>query len=77
MYTLINEYKKSSQLVKERIKNLTEQKNTLMRAGKTDDISRLDLERRLRLLYIENTEITEIIEHLEKYSRRVAQRGKA
>ena len=77
MYTLINEYKKSSQLVRERIKILTEQKNILMHSGKTDDINAMDLERRLRLLYTENAEITEIIEHLEKYTRRVAERVKA
>lgn len=77
MYALINEYRKSGKLIKERIKTLTEQKKSLVRSGKTNDVNKTDLERRLRLLYAEKAEIAEIIEHLEKYAGRVAERGKA
>lgn len=77
MYTLIREYRKSGELIRERIKALTEQKKSLMRSGKTNDVNKTDLERRLRLLYAEKAEIEEIIEHLEKYAGRVAERGKA
>lgn len=77
MYTLIREYRKSSKLLKERIKTLTEQKNSLVRSGKKDAVAELNLEKRLRMLYVEKNEADEIIQHLEKYAGRVAERGKA
>ena len=77
MYTLIKEYRKSCRLIKERLKILTEQKNNLVKSGKSDIVNELNIERRIRLLYVENAELEEIIEHLEKYARRVKERGKA
>lgn len=77
MYTLIKEYKKSCGLIRKRIKLLTEQKNSLVRSGKSNIVNELDIERRIRLLYVENAELEEIIEHLEKYAGRVEKRGKA
>ncbi|MDE6538836.1 MAG: hypothetical protein K2K66_01475 [Ruminococcus sp.] len=77
MHTLIKDYRKSCALIRERIKLLTEQKNNLVRSGKSDIVNELNIEKRLRLLYVENTELEEIIEHLEKYAGRVKERGKA
>lgn len=77
MYALIKDYRKSCGLIRKRIKLLTEQKNSLVRSGKPDIVNELDIERRIRLLYVENAELEEIIEHLEKYAWRVEKRGKA
>lgn len=77
MYTLIKEYQKSCKLVKKRLKLLTEQKKNLVRTGKTDILNNFNLEKRIKLLYMESEELEEIIEHLEKYAERVENRGKA
>nr|MDE6425811.1 DUF3450 domain-containing protein [Ruminococcus sp.] len=71
IHTLIENYKKSHILIKERIKFLTQQK-------KEENLSdEKNIEQRLRLLYAEKSQLNEIIEYLEKYVERVEKRGKA
>lgn len=77
MYKLIKEYRKSSNLIKKRIKLLTEQKNNFVKSKKSDIINEMNIEKRLKLLYVENEETEKIIEHLENYIRSVEKRGKA
>ncbi|MDE6502649.1 MAG: hypothetical protein K2L10_11235 [Ruminococcus sp.] len=76
MYSLITDYKKSCCLVKERIKVLTQQRNQLIKSGNRQIAEDLNLEQRIRLLYVEYAQMREIIEHLTNYTRRVEERGK-
>lgn len=76
MQQLINGYTESCALVKARIGELTQLKNKLKKQGREDAIGELDLERRIHLLYVENSQMEEIIEHLESCVRRTVQRGK-
>lgn len=76
MYSLIMDYKQSCCLVKERIKLLTQQRNQLVKSGKKQLADNLNLEQRIRLLYVEYAQMKEIIEHLTSYTRRVEQRAK-
>lgn len=76
MRFLIEEYEKSCELVRRRIKFLTEQRNSLIRAGKEETAESLNLEQRIRLLYVEHAQMREIVEHLKSYARRVEEHGK-
>lgn len=76
MQQLINGYVESCALVRTRIGELTQLRNKLKKQGREDTIGELDLERRIRLLYVENSQMEEIIEHLESCVRRTVQRGK-
>lgn len=69
--TLIENYKKSHILIKERIKFLTKQKKEKNLSDETN------IEQRIKLLYTEKSELSETIEYLEKYVERVEKRGKA
>lgn len=70
MKQMISGYLRSCQLVRERIKVLTEQKNELKRNGKTQEIENLMLERRIKLLYDEHSQMQEIISYLNSFVRR-------
>lgn len=76
MKQMINGYKQSCVMVKGRILELTQQRNELRNQGETEKIEELDLERRIRLLYSEHSQMQEIILHLTAYMRRVEQRAK-
>ena len=76
MQKLINGYTESCALVRARINELTQLKNKLKKQGREDAIGELDLERRIRLLYVENSQMEEIIEHLESCVRRTEERVK-
>lgn len=76
MYSLIKDYKKSLCMVKERIKFLTDQRNQLVKSGKKQLADELNLDQRIRLLYVEYAQMREIVEHLTGYARRVEQRVK-
>lgn len=77
MKEMINEYEKSCSLVKQRIRQLTQQRNELRKKGRGDEIIELDLERRIHLLYVEHEQMSEIILHLSQYMRRREQSVKA
>lgn len=74
MKELISEYVKGCKLLRMRIRELSSCKNDLHKAGRQDEIIRLDLERRIALLYTEHRQAKETIDHLCSYSRRVEQR---
>lgn len=76
MYSLIKEYQLSCNLIKNRIKFLTQQRNMLVKSGQPDTIDSLNLEKRIRLLYTEYEQTTEIVKHLQNYARRVEERVK-
>ncbi len=69
MTKLINGYKKSCKMARERIGELLIQRRTLRSQGKSDVIKELDLDRRIRLLYTEYTDMREIIVHLTMLSK--------
>lgn len=69
MRTLINGYKTSCTMAKKRIGELLVQRRLLRSQGKSDTIKDLDLDRRIRLLYTEYTEMREIIVHLTLLSK--------
>lgn len=73
---MINGYKRSCDMVKARIAELTQLKNKLKKQGRNETIDKLDLERRIRLLYVENSQMEEIIDSLTSCMRRIEQRGK-
>lgn len=75
MKQMIKAYEESCILAKKRIDQLTKQKNDLKRKGREDTIEELDLERRIRLLYEERSQIREIVVYLTNYLRRVEQRA--
>lgn len=77
MYSLIRSYEQSCNMVKKRIKLLTQQRNQLVKSGKKQLADSLNLEQRIRLLYIEAEQMQEIVEHLKNYERRVSKRAKA
>lgn len=77
MYSLVADYEQSCFLVKKRIKFLTQQRNQLVKSGKTQTADNLNLDQRIRLLYVEYAQMREIVEHLTNYSRRIEQRAKA
>lgn len=67
MRHLISTYEKSLALLVQRTKELRQIYNRLEKEGKTEEIKEQDLERRMRLLYIERKEHREIIKHLKQY----------
>lgn len=69
MNKLINNYKISCKMAKERIGELLIQRRNLRDKGDIATIEQLDLNRRIRLLYTEYTDMTEIITHLENSTR--------
>ncbi|MBR2284112.1 MAG: hypothetical protein IJ874_06815 [Ruminococcus sp.] len=77
MREMIAGYIRSCELVNTRIHELTEQRNILRKQGMTGKIAELDLERRIRLLYKEQSQMKEIIDHLTRYIRRIEQVGRS
>lgn len=69
MDKLIKNYKVSCEMAKERIGELLVQRRYLRDKGDTKAIEQLDLNRRIRLLYTEYSDMNEIITHLEHHSR--------
>ncbi len=69
MDKLIKNYKVSCEMAKERIGELLVQRRYLRDKGDTKAIEQLDLNRRIRLLYTEYSDMNEIITHLERHSR--------
>lgn len=57
-------------MAEQRIKYLTVKLNELKRNGGEDTEEYTDLQRRIRLLYIERTEMLEVIKILESYQKR-------
>ena len=70
MLELIKTYTKSCIMAEQRIKYLTVKLNELKRNGSEDTEEYTDLQRRIRLLYIERTEMLEVIQILESYQKR-------
>ena len=66
---LIKNYKISCDMAKERIGELRLQRNTLRQKNAVQEIEKLDLDRRIRLLCTEYIDMREIIDNLEKYER--------
>ena len=75
MRELIRNYELSRRMAKERIHQLTEERNMLRKKGDTARIEELDLERRIRLLYTEHGELAEIVAHLTGDAKKVEERG--
>lgn len=71
MEKLTQGYIESCERVRSRIAELTLYKNKLAREGRSDEIARLDLERRIALLYTEHREMQEIISCLDSYFGRI------
>lgn len=69
MNKLINNYKVSCEMVKVRIGELLVQRRYLRNNGDFMAIEQLDLNRRIRLLYTEYTDMNEVIAHLESRNR--------
>jgi hypothetical protein len=69
MKELIKNYKISCEMAKERIGELRLQRNTLRQKNAVQEIEKLDLDRRIRLLCTEYIDMREIIDNLEKYER--------
>lgn len=76
MYSLIRNYQQSCCLVRKRIKFLTNQRSQLLKSGNQQTVDDMNLEQRIRLLYTEYAQMTEIVEHLTNYARRVEERVK-
>lgn len=66
MQKLIEGYVKSCEMAELRILQLADQKKSLKKRGRTDLIDELDLDRRIRLLYVECEQMQEIIAHLSR-----------
>ena len=69
MKEIIKNYKISCEMAKERIGELRLQRNTLRQKNAVQEIEKLDLDRRIRLLCTEYIDMREIIDNLEKYER--------
>ena len=69
MKELIKNYKISCDMAKERIGELRLQRNTLRQKNAVQEIEKLDLDRRIRLLCTEYIDMREIIDNLVKYER--------
>ncbi|MBO5343079.1 MAG: hypothetical protein J6A57_01335 [Ruminococcus sp.] len=72
MKELIRNYKVSCDMAKERLGELLVQRKYLRSKNNNEAIEELDLNRRIRLLYTEYTDMKEIIENLESYDRAVS-----
>ena len=71
MKQMIYGYETSCEMVMKRIHQLTKQRNELQKQGNDSEIDELDLERRIRILYTEHSQMKEIITHLTQYMRRL------
>lgn len=69
MNKLIKNYKVSCEMAKVRICELVSQRRYLRNKGDIKAIEQLDLNRRIRLLYTEYSDMTEIIANLESRNR--------
>ncbi|MBQ9807950.1 MAG: hypothetical protein IJM55_03685 [Ruminococcus sp.] len=74
MKELLNCYQESRAKVLDRIHQLTSQRNALRAKGDIAGIAELDLERRIKLLYTEHEELSDIVRHLDGYVRRAEER---
>ena len=72
---MIKGYTESCVRVKQRINELTLQRNTLKSNGDICAVEELDLERRIRLLYAEYEEMQDTIAYLSSYVRRLEDRA--
>ena len=70
MTDIIHNYTYSCELVKQRITELSALRRSLLKRGDSIRARELDLDRRIRILYQEQGELTEIIAHLTSYQRR-------
>jgi hypothetical protein len=70
MTDLIRNYTYSRTLVKKRIEELLAMRHSLHERGESLRAEQLDLDRRIRMLYTEHLELTEIIVHLTSCQRR-------
>lgn len=75
MKNMIKEYSKSCEKLSKRIKELSKQRLELLKNGKNDRVDKLDLDRRIQILYIEHRQTKEIMLYLSSYLRRVEERG--
>ena len=75
MEQLINNYITSCRLAKERIGELTRREKELGRSGALTEAERLDLDRRIKMLYVEHGQMMEVINYLTGYRRKVEQRA--
>lgn len=71
MKRMIQGYEISCEKVMKRIHQLTRKRNELRKSGNDIEIYELDLERRIRILYVEHSEMREVITHLTNYVRRI------
>ena len=76
MTDIINGYIQSCVLVKKRIAELSTLMKQLRNNGNEEEIERLDLERRISLLYTEHRDMQEIIGHLRSKYKRINCRAK-
>ena len=67
---MIEGYKRSCKLVKERIDELSALKKSLIRSGKHLEAEELMLDRRIFLLYTEHKDMQEVIGILSDYTHR-------
>ena len=70
MTDLIKNYTYSRSLVRKRINELLALRHSLIERGDSLRAEQLDLDRRIRLLYTEQLELSEIIADLTSYQRR-------
>lgn len=77
MTDIIYNYTHSCELVKQRINELLALRHKLLEGGDPLRAKELDLDRRIRILYQEQNELTEIIAHLTSYRRRLEERAEA
>ena len=76
MKEMIHGYEKGCELVRRRIDELNVLMKELKTKGDTDAVAELNLEQRIRLLYVEHRQAQEIISHLSAYMRRKGQNVK-
>lgn len=69
MNKLINDYKVSCEMAKERICELLSQRKYLRKKGDIKAIEQLNLNRRIQLLYAEYSDMAEIIVNLENRNK--------
>lgn len=70
MTDLINNYTQSCNLVEQRISELSKLRNDLLKCGDSVSAQELDLDRRIKILYVEHGELKAVISHLISYNRR-------
>ena len=77
MTDLIKNYTYSRSIVRKRINELLALRHSLIERGDSLRAEQLDLDRRIRLLYTEHLELSEIIADLTSYQRRREESVKA